>query len=588
MAASGIQTKPNRDILTWEQIFYGVAMICAAVLRFSNLGVVPLSSAEAENGWGVWQYWQPEAAERIPEVSSAAWFSLTALLTQITGYSDLIMRLFPALAGVLTIVALAKLRPLTGRLGAVIAAFVFAISPLLVSTSRLADGHSLAVLALLMGVGLLLQWQKEGRNGDNRSLFWLAGWLGFGLTTSPVFYSGLVAFGVAWLLQRSMGPKVMGVIELPEGETRRKVIIIFVSALVLSATMFLLNPAGVGAFTNTLEAWFLGFGGFGDVSSIADPLFSLIQYELIVFVLAIGAVLLMGLLGDQVSSFLAYWIIGSLLLIILQVGQLNNALIFMLPAALIIGRACDQAISKVPLSQLLSTYPDGGMGLPLAGICTVLLLIAATNLGRFSRTGFEASIGQAHYFLFLVCVVLVIAMFITITIYDRLSGTIGFLALCLMVSAVYGWGTGWRLSNSHANDTRERWVTVATDDELRLLTSTLDEASESIFGFEQSIQIVSTVDNSVTRWYLRNYPKTQFVSAVSPESTADAIITPADVDLQAGSNYTGSDFGLLYTDQDPNLEFRTRLRWWLYGESNASLPGERIILWVRSDLVQRQ
>ncbi|MEM9775898.1 MAG: glycosyltransferase family 39 protein, partial [Chloroflexota bacterium] len=239
MAASSIQTESNKAVLTWEQVFYAGAIVCAVVLRFSNLGVVPLSPDEGENAWGVWQFWQPESAERIPEVSSAAWFSLTALVTQITGYTDLIMRLFPALAGVLTIVAIAKLRPLTGRLGAIIAAFIVAISPLLVSTSRMADGHSLAVLALVMCVGLLLQWQN---GGTDRTLLWLAGWLGFGLATSPVFYSGIVAFGLAWLLQITVGPNVLDSLSVPEGDSRRRAIITFVAVLALSATMFLLNP----------------------------------------------------------------------------------------------------------------------------------------------------------------------------------------------------------------------------------------------------------------------------------------------------------------------------------------------------------
>ncbi|MEM8857753.1 MAG: glycosyltransferase family 39 protein [Chloroflexota bacterium] len=583
LAASSIQTRSNRIILTWEQLFYGIALLCAAVLRFSNLGVVPLSPEEAENGWGVWQYWQPEVADSLPEVSSAAWFSLTALLTQVGGYSDLLMRLFPAIAGILAIIAVTKLRAFTGRLGGVIAAFVLAISPLMVSISRMATGDSLAILSLILSIGFFLEWQA---NSTNRSIFWLAGWLGFGLTTSPVFYSGLLAFGFAYLLQSLIGSKIFSQFELPEDDARTRTIAIFAAVFVLSATMFLLNLGGIGAFTNILETWFLNFGGFSDLSSIADPLFSLLQYETIIFVVGIAAVLVMGLFQDHTSSFLAYWMIGSLLLFVVQVGELSNALIFMLPAALIVGRALDQVISQVPLNHLFSTYPDGGMGLPLAGICGLLLLIAATNLGRFSRTGFDQSLGQAHYFLFLVCVVLVIAMLVTITIYDRLSGTIGFLTTCLLISAVYGWGTAWRLSNSHANDTRERWVTLASDSEIRLLNDTLDEAGESIFGFEQSLEIYSTVDNSVLRWYLRDYPEVQFVSAVTPETVADAIITPDNVELQAGSDYTGSDFGLLLTDQDPDLQFRTRLRWWLYGESNTDLIDSRIILWLRTDLVR--
>ncbi len=582
LTSSTTQIQTERTILTWEQLIHGIALVFAAILRFGNLGHTPLSPAEAENAWGVWQFWQPAVSDRLPEVGSAAWFSLTTLLTQVLGDSDLVMRLVPALAGIGALLAISYFRPFTGRMGLVVAAFLLALSPLFVSASRTANGNSLALLALIMTGGL---WLKHRQAEDNRSLAWLVGWVAFGLTTAPIFFSGLAAFGFAWLLESRLGPPLNLGGSWPQEGQRRQLAIIFVAVLVGGSTMLLLNPAGFGMTANGLESWISAFGGFSNLAVLGDPILVLAQYELFFMVMAIASLLILSFLRDTITSFLGYWLMGSVIMMILQVGAVENALVALIPAALIVGRAFDLTLAQIPLRNLLSTYPDGGMGLPLAGISTVLLLIATTNLGRFTRLGIDASSGQAHYFLFLVCILLVLAIVITVLIYDRLSAVTGLLLIGLLASSVYGWGVAWRLGGDHANDTREQWVQSGTDSELRLLVDTLNETGSSALGLQQSIQIYSTIDNSVLRWYLRDFEDVSFFDAVPAEATPDVVITADNVELQAGSTYTGTDFGITRPDQRLRLNFMEGLRWWFFGDSAPQLTDQRLILWVRTDLI---
>lgn len=585
LTSSRVQTESANVAFTWEHLLYGVLLICAAILRLSNLNQTPLSPAEAENGWGVWHFWQPALSDRMPDLSSAAWFSLTALLSQLTGYTDVALRIIPALAGIGAILAISRLRPFTGRMGSLIAGLLLVVSPLLVSISRSADGRSLAILALIISASLWLQYRQTA---NPRSLMWLAGWLAFGLTTAPLFYSGLCAFALAWLLESKIGPSL----ELSQTQTAwppennwRKAAITFAIVFVASATMFLLNPAGIGTTTGIFESWISAFGGYSQLNTLTNPISILLNYQFGLILLAVPAMLIMTINGDRQASFLGYWLIASILLFFLQVGELSNTLIVILPAALIIGRAFDQTVARIPSGNLFSTYPDGGMGFPVAGIGGIVLLIAATYLGRASRTGIDSPSGSALFILCVICVALVAAILITVLFYDAVSAATGLLLLTLTMSAVYGWSYAWRLGDEHAIDTRERWVQTATDDEIFILNDTLHEIGLSSHGFGQSLEIQSTVDTAPLRWYLRSYDNVRFVETIPSGSTADIIITPDGADLQANSSYTGTDFGLSRTDQKINLDTNGTVRWLLFGDAAPAIQDQRIVLWVRTDLL---
>ena len=62
-----------------------------------------------------------------------------------------------------------------------------------------------------------------------------------------------------------------------------------------------------------------------------------------------------------------------------------------------------------------------------------------------------------------------------------------------------------------------------------------------------------------------------------------------EAEPQLGADYIGSDFGLLRTGttaQPPSgTPIADVLRWWLFHETAAEIIEDRVILWVRADLV---
>jgi len=128
----GIDSPTMISRITLEHVFYGLILVVGAVTRFYNLGHIPLSPEEALQSLSVWTSWQ--AGADSAQIISPAFFTLTTPLTQLFGYSDSIMRLIPTIFGIALVLVPWWLRSFTGRLGALIAALLIAVSPLFVIT----------------------------------------------------------------------------------------------------------------------------------------------------------------------------------------------------------------------------------------------------------------------------------------------------------------------------------------------------------------------------------------------------------------------------------------------------------------------
>jgi hypothetical protein len=161
------------------------------------------------------------------------------------------------------------------------------------------------------------------------------------------------------------------------------------------------------------------------------------------------------------------------------------------------------------------------------------------------------------------------------------QGTIlGVLALLLF----YTWGTGWWVSKHAANDTRERWITEATDKDVYSLVSTLQEVSWLATGSENGLEIVAAVDSKPLQWYHREYDDLQFVPTVPRSTHSDALITNDDDNPVLASDYLGVDFAHIRPQTTNNLTTQQAARWWFFHESPLPVIADRVILWIRADI----
>lgn len=552
--------------------------VLAAILRLANLDAVPLSPGEAEEALSVWRYWQPDNGG--PSFAySPAYFTLTSLLMLAFGDGDAVMRLVPTLFGVALVLLPWLWRRHLGVTGALAAGLLLAVSPVATITARTAGGTAIALAAVLL---LLIAWTRyldEGRRGWLVAAFAA---LALGLSSAPLFLSGLTTAGVAWLVQARIGPQLSLRTSSNGWRLRRDHLL---GAAVAGAAIFLglattlfLNPGGLGAAGGVVGAWFGRFGLPTSLLTWLSPVLAFGRYELAVLLPGTVAVFWASWQGKPLPVFLVYWFTAGLLLALVQPGVVENALLLTLPGALLVGCLVDD----------LFTRPAGQSWAAVALVVLVLGGVAVVNFARYLRLA-PHSTAVGFGLLAAVAVGLLAVAINFVRTWNRAAALQGTLAGALVLLALYGWGTARWLSQEGANDPRERWVTVGTDEEVRVLRQTIIETSWQTVGAPQSAEILAAVEHPVLRWYLRDFRNVQMGAMTPPEARTLMMITPAsEAEPPAGSDYIGSDFGLLQNstarpEASQGTTLAEALRWWLFHESPETIQGQRIILWVRGD-----
>lgn len=555
--------------------------VAAAVLRLGELARLPLSAAEATAALPGWQFWS--AAPLTLPVISPAYFAFTNLVMVLGGSGDAAARLVPAVFGLLTVLLpwlwRKRLRPAAW----LIAGVFMAVSPLLVAVSRTAGGDAIALFALMLLV-------VAGSNrGHGRHWLLVAGAaLGLGLTTSPLFYTGLVGLAAAAALAR-IGradiPAADGLERYGRADLRNAGIAAAVVFFAV-ATSLLFYPAGIGAALRLLPAWLAQFGlpaaETGRAESLLSPFLILLRYEPAIFILGLPAVAWSFLNDNRTGRVLSLWLAFLFLLMLMQSGAPANAAAALLPAYLLVGLP-----AASPAVQWSSARPDGRrmswyVALAILGLGALLL----TAVGRFARlnllTGQNATlIGLATLAFVLAGLAVVLAI-----AWDNPAARRGaFMGVALLL-LFWQWGAAWQLSRLGANDPRERWVTAGTDDDVPVMIDLLTRVSRQTVNSDRDLTIFSQVDSPVLRWYLRDFPGYQAGPALPLNTQADVVITPAEAEPALPNDYFGADFALEQQDianAGPTIA-ADAIKWWLFRESAAPVETRRVVVWLRSDL----
>jgi len=562
-----------------DGLLFAVALL-AGLLRFVGLGRAPLSPTEAETALGTWAFWQPATANAAANAVSPAYFTLTGPLTQLLGDSDAVMRLVPALFGLGLVLLPWLLRARLGNIGALTASLLLAASPLSAAAARTAGGEAIALFALLLTAVAALRYAAEQ---EQRWLLALGGGLALGLASAPLFYSGLATLLLAWLVQQRLGPPLAGSVWLTRARQAWTQTAVFALALFVAlSTLLLWHPAGLGSAAQLPARWLGQFRLTGEVQALLDPFLALARYEVVLLILGLLAILWVTWRNDPLGNFLTYWLLGGLLLMLLQRGAPANALIIPLPGALLLGLLANALLAR---GATVWTWALTG-GLWLMGMLIWL------NVARFLRTAaYEPENLRGVWLALFALILIVVGVY---AIWARVSRAalqalfLGALALLLY----YQWGTGWRMLHTAPADTRERWVAEATDPGVRLLVALLEDVSRQTTNARDNLEIFSTVDAPALRWYLRDFRRLEVGAGLPPAARGAVIITPAETtEPRFEEDYVGTAFGLRRVQVAEPAPLSAAplldaLRWWLFHESGAPQPVERVIIWVRADLVK--
>jgi len=566
--------------LTIAEALFALVALAAGVLRLANLGRIPLSPAEAEAALAVWRFWQP--GQMILAPASPAYFTLTAVLTQILGFSDAVMRLVPALFGVALTLLPWLLRQRLGIVGALVTAVFFAISPMTVIVARTAGGEAIALFAIFL---LLAAWVRRQDSGDGRWPVTMAIALGLGLASAPLFYSGLAALALAWFLQTTVGPRLQ--LQIDEGaedtgnETAvwpRAALVGLLVLLSLSST-FLLNISGIGGAAALLADWLRQFGRSA-LAAGTTPLLAVGRYETALMIIGPAAVIWAGWRRPALGRLALYWLVGITAVLLLQLGVIVNAALVPLAGYLLLGSFTGSVVGS-------RIHPRGWA---LTGGLLLVWGLMFVNLSRFLRTSAFDATDLSHIWIAIFGLTLALTTIYFLVTWDHRSTYQGILFSVLAMLIFYNWGTAWWLGQEAANDPRETWVTTGAADEVRLLVDQIRDLSWQVAGSETDVDIFSAINSPVLGWYLRDFPNFQMADAVPPAATFSLILTPDLAEPAFGSDYMGADYGLLNVSpvsEGPNVStVLDTLRWWVFQESTAVSPQQRVVLWLRADLAQ--
>jgi hypothetical protein len=566
--------------VTAEHIAYLAIAVLAAVLRFSDPGRAPLSPAEAGQALPVWQLWQPGSATVAP--GSPAYFTMSALLSQVAGFSDGVMRLVPAIFGFALILAPWFLRHRLGRLGALVASLLLAISPLQTLTARTAGGQSIALFA---GMLVFISWLRYQEGGRRAWLVTLAAALALGLTSAPLFYAISLSVALAWMAQRLIGPALIldeegqrATLIKPSGREWRQALIIGLMTMMLAATAFFLALRGAGATADLLAEWLGRFQFTSSSYVMTGPFAALLRYEVGLLLIGLPAAVWAVTRDRPFAAFLVYWSLGVLLLILLQPGTMPNVLVLALPGYLLVGRLTNDIFERA------SSRWWWAFGLAVLFCGGVFYL----NLVRYARLAGLQGVPDPLYHLLIafLAVIVVLAMTLLIFGWDQAATTKGLLSGFLALLLLFTWGSAWWLSREAANDTRERWISSGTDADIRLLRETLQELSWQASNSAEGVGLTSAIDTPALRWYLRDFGNAVFDSSLPPSTASPVLITPLEYDPAVGSNYVGSEYTFAHPDTVHNLGRIDALRWWFFRQSPIPISEQSLVLWLRADIAE--
>ncbi|MCK5922948.1 MAG: glycosyltransferase family 39 protein, partial [Methylococcales bacterium] len=259
-------TRVASSVTVAHGVMVGIVAL-ATFMRMADLGALPLNSAESSQALTAYNF-----LHNLPALSnsgSPAYFALSVLTQALLGSSDAMARLIPALLGSATVGLLWLLRPRLGTPAILITSLLLALSPLHIALSRTASGDSLALfsLLLLLVCALSPEWQPATR----RTISALT--LALGLTTSPLFYGGLLILLIAISIQRTNTAHSSS--RLDPSQLQKAALIVSVTFISI-ATLFFSHPSGLGAAADQLAQMVMRFG-FG--RNTFTPLLAVLRYE---------------------------------------------------------------------------------------------------------------------------------------------------------------------------------------------------------------------------------------------------------------------------------------------------------------------
>ncbi len=571
-----------------KQILLIAAILIGAILRFTNLGQLPLTDQEAKLALQAYQI----SRGNTPSLSGQPLLILfDSLLFFLFGSSNFLARFLPALCGTILIASLYLLRSRIDPKVILVLAFALAIDPGLVTQSRQLNSIIPTLTLLSLTIGFLLNKHHS-----------IAGiWAGLSLLCGSNLLFATFTLGLAILISLGFEKQI----NHSHPEHSWSAIIqdlldhkkLFLSSLVLTfflaGTGFLYIPQGISA---AVGGWVEFFQGFNQNSSLPAiwMLLTLAIYHPIAVTFTVIALLHTFLnnpdqpLANGYQRFLSLWFLIALILALVYPNrQISDLIWVLIPLWLITAQELIIIIS--PFEQ--PRFVPFSHGLIVLALFILFGLQIASYSLVFPINRFNwVRIGIIFSTLVLIGLITWLVNFgwSKRASYQGLAlGTVFFLLIFTLSGTI---GSAFSLPYDQTFR-QELWKTYPQIGDTDLIANTIHDLSRWNRGDENNLSVFLAVDSPALQWLLRSEQSL----TILPEENALAVMNAQGQprpDLLITRNVTENPSGNIpYRGQDFNWRILppwlpnslpNPLDWLLY--RRAAWQPETIILWARSDL----
>ncbi|MBX3046867.1 MAG: glycosyltransferase family 39 protein [Anaerolineales bacterium] len=539
----------RRSSLTLETVAYIAIAALALLLRFGNLGGLPLNEGEAAAALPAYRLAQGDAAE----IGAQPGYSLlTTILFSILPSSEFIARWWPAVFGLLLVLLPYFWRDVLGRRAALVLALGLALDPGMVAVSRLASGHMLAVAASMMA---LTAW-RSARYGLAGALFGLA------LLAAPTVYIGVLAFLLVWAFFVD-GAR-------PAGAQWRPAAIGAAAMLVLGGTLFLQAPAGLGNMAAPLAEFAAGWARPSGVSALR-VLFALAGYGLPALVFGLWGAARAWRDKDRAGQLLSLFAMLALALVLVYPGRQVADLLWTLAP---LWALAAQALARylfVPQEETRAAWGE-------ALLVILLLAFLVLSLARIPANEVLPELTRSY--LLIAGGVVALGTLASLLIGLGWSGqaaTHGLAWALGLFFALFALAGATRAANPAAARGAELWAPGPAAGQLDLLQDSLADLSKYASGQPGQLSVDVRVPSAALAWQVREFPATPANTAAPLIITLATEAEPAEASAYRGQSFVLSSApGWQHAPASP-------IGWLLYRQTPQ--VHQHIILWAASGLL---
>ncbi|MBE0670127.1 MAG: hypothetical protein IH588_06040 [Anaerolineales bacterium] len=560
-----------------EGWLYVLAFLLALTLRFTQLGAMPLTDAEAAPALQALRISQGSSPVLAPHPFYI--LSTSILFFLYGGGTDFLARLIPALVGSLLVFAPllfdTRIRPRPS----LIFAFFIALDPGLTALSRQAASSIFAITFFIFAAACFDK-NKYGFAGFFAALFLLSG---------PSIWPGLLGLGIAWAIFQAFKSRRnshTSAEELQEDSQTARLatssfrfspafFIPFIITFLSAGTLFFIVPKGLSAALASIPAYINSWLIPSNVPA-ARIFLSLLLYQPLAFLLAMIIIIRGWANGARRVIFLSIWFLVSLLLVVFLPSRQTADLAWTLIPLLV--------LASMELARNVNIYPEERSEVAGVAFLTIFIWVFAW-LDFSSMVWFPTDTREyliRFWLLIGSLILLVISLVLVAAGWSIRTARFGGVWGLVIALGVLGLGGTFGSAGLRGMEFPELWWSPSIPMQAHLLEATVREISEFGVGDDTSGSVVIVgLESPALEWTLREH-QVQVVDTLDANSSPDFVVTPFETDPTLVAAYRGQDFSWRLTPMWDTTLPSDWIRW----ITLRDMPqiGETIILWARDDL----